>query len=448
MSRRLTRRRALATAGTLVGTLALAGCTTESRYWESPPSFDDDGLASVTDRAIPDRPAVIPVDVADDRRRAFADRVDELLEPIPDPLTVDTVPNGEIREGITGEREAARSCIVEMEDATTTLDTASAAADACEHAGRAAGVWAAVSTAHALEDVTLSERALSNEMSQYADDLPGEAPEPLEGAVVYGPIESWLDTARRSTLVGRSSIGNRANPIREGAAVGDVERIRAEIDAGEHLRDRYVEGLDRPRSIEEDLEVALEELAPDVRDRFLEFHGEEDLERPWMAPSADDVLESDRPRDHPGVRLFSSAMYGLFDEIRFEPVAWPEMSVDHPAHRLRTTHWALAGLEALERIGDRVDDGDELFPGDADELRGNRNAAIDAVDDLLGSGAPLEGWSAWRLVGRFADPDELVAPGVDADPREIAEANGDYVWIATMARTAVEASSVVESALP
>ncbi|RQG95875.1 hypothetical protein EA473_06715 [Natrarchaeobius chitinivorans] len=432
-----------------MGTFALAGCVNnESRYWDSPPSFDDDGLESVTDRTVPDRPTVIPVAIADDRRRAIGGRVDELLEPIPEPLTVDTLPNGAIREEITSEREAARSCVGQMEDTTTTLDTATVAADAREHAGRAAGVWAAVSTAHSLEDVTLSESEVSSEMSQLADDLPGDAASPLEGSVVYGPIESWLDTARRSTLVGRSSIGNRANPVREGSAVGDVERIRAEIEVGEHLRDRYVEHLERPRAIEGDLETALEEFAPHVRDRFLEFHGEEDVERPWMAPSLDDVLGSDRPRDHPGVRLFSTEMYDLFDEIRFEPIAWPEMTVDHPAHRLRTTHWALAGLETLERIGERVDDGDELFPGDADELRRNRNAAIDAVDDLLGSGAPLERWSARRLVDRFGDPDELVASGVDADPREIADANGSYVWIATMADTATEASSLVESLLP
>lgn len=444
MSRRYTRRATLA----LLGGAALAGCSGRGRdrYWADPPSFDRSGLGAVTDEPVPDGPEPVPVTVPDAWLSGFTDRVDELLAPIPEPLAADVLPNGEMREAIRSGRRDARAALDRMNAAAGTLPTVTAGADACEHAATAAGVWAAISTVRSLETVTQSTVRVLNRVNDLGADLPDAAAGPTEAAVVYGELEEWLAVARRDTLVGRPAAAEQADPLRTGRVTGDVERVRVELETAARLRDRYVDGLDHPRPVEETLTEAVASLGPETERRLRRLHGE-DAERLHVAPGIDDLLARDAPRDSPGVRLLRGKVSDAFDEIRFGPIAWPDLDATHPALTVRRTHSTFAALDAIESVRARVDDGEDLFPPDAAAVEETRAAAIDAVGDLAGSGSPLERWMAWRLVPTFEEPDGVPGSGSDPNRREIASAHGEYVWLETVARAAPDATRVVDDAL-
>lgn len=440
MTRECDRRTVLAATGSALGGLAVSGCLDRrARYWNDPPSFDRAGLERVLERPVPDRPDPIPVGLADAQRAAFVDRVDELLAPIPDPLTVETLPNGAIREEIATEREAAQNAVERVTAATTALSTVAAAADACERAATAAGTWAAVSVNRSPKDV-LRSAILPEDAAGRNEELPGDAADPEEGTIVYAPIEK-----RVSGFDGTPTGLGRRDPLRTGSHVGSAERARVEAVAGTYLRERYVESLEQPRPIAAELRAAVDDLAPRTADRLLEFSGAE--EYPWYGPSVDEILDREAPRDEPGVRLLSGSISDLFERIRYEPVAWPDVETTEPSLTLRETHRALLELDAIEVIRDRVDDGDDLFPADGETVQTARSDAIDAVDALARSSSPFDRWTAWCLAPRFDDPDETLASEDDPARRTVASAYGDYYWIETVARAAPETTAIVEDAL-
>lgn len=445
MSRNYSRRSALA----LLGGAVLAGCSGSGRdrYWDDPPAFDATGLGNVTDGPVPERPEPLPVPFPDARRSAFADRVDALLAPIPEPLTAETLPNGKLREAITTGRRDAREALDRMRSEAGTLPAVTAAADAREHAATAAGVWATISTVQSLDDVTEPRAEVGSAVRALSDELPDVADGPIEGAVLYGELEEWLDVARRDTLVGRKPLGEQVNPLRVGRLAGDIERVRAELELAAFLRDRYVDGLAQPRPIAGDLTAAVDALAPKLERRFRRLHDGEP-ERLMVAPSADELLTRDVPRDAPGARLLSGKVYELFRESRYGPVALPWVDVTHPALTVRETFRAVSLLDAVDAVRERVDGGDDLFPPDARTIREAREGAIDAVDGLVRATSPIERWMGWRLVPTFDGPDEVLTAVTGPDDREIASAYGEYVWIEAVARGVPNATRTVEAALP
>ena len=445
MSRRYSRRSTLA----LLGATVLAGCSGSEggRYWDDPPAFDATGLGNVTDGTVPERPEPLPVSFPDARRSAFADRVDALLAPIPEPLTAEALPNGKLRETIVTERRSARGALDRTRAEAGTLPAVTAAADAREHAATAAGVWAMISTVQSLDDVTAPRADVASAVRALGDELPDVADGPVEGTVLYGELEEWLDVARRDTLVGRQPLGGQVDPLRAGRLTGDIERVRAELELAEFLRDRYVDALASPRPIAGDLTAAVDALAPELERRFRRLHDGEP-ERLLVAPSADELLTRDVRRGAPGARLLSGKVYELFRESQFGPVALPGTDVTHPALTVRETFRAFSLLDAIDVVRERVDGGDDLFPPDARTIREAREGAIDAVDGLVRATSPLERWMAWRLVPAFDEPDGVLTSDTDPEGRGPATAYGEYVWIEAVARGVPNATRTVEAALP
>lgn len=170
---------------------------------------------------------------------AFADRVDRPLRPIPDPLTAEALPNGETRERIESERAAAREALPASGGSQVPLLAAERYATARDHAATAVGTWAGVTVKGDPEAVTATVGTVRRRAYETPDSLSGVAADLIAGAAVYGPVERWYDEPRRRTLVGGDACpAGRANPIRTGEAVGDVERVRSYAEAGRHLRDR------------------------------------------------------------------------------------------------------------------------------------------------------------------------------------------------------------------
>lgn len=442
MQRTVTRRSALA----LLGSVAVGGCSTfiDGSFWDDPPSFDADGLGSVTDRSVPSPPDPIPASISGDRRAAVIDRVADLLGPVPEPLTAETIPNGAIREAILDGRKRARNALQRMDGASQTLPAARAAADACEHAATAAGVWAAVSTTHTPHDVSLSKSEAVGEVSILRARLPDRATDPQVGTVVYGAIGSWLATARRSTLVGAEMLESLPNPLRVGRATGDYERIRTAVDVGDHIRARYVDGRRGLREVEATLVAADAELATETEARFRDLHGS-DVDLLYRAPDVDDLLSRDVPRDHPGYRLLSEKFHDEFGPSP-DPIAVPDSEPEFPALTVRNTHRALAVLDASHDLLARVDDGEDLFPREADAVRTARDEAIEAVEELADADSALERWLAWTLASAFDEPDRALSVP-EHEARAATRAYGEYVWIETLARLASDATAVVVDAL-
>ena len=446
MTRRCTRRAALATAGGLG--VALAGCLGDGRFWDDPPSFDATGLETATDEPLPERPSPVPVTLADDRLEGFVDRVDALLEPIPEPLTAETVPNGEIRAATNDERAAAREAQDRLIDAvdrseTGALSTASTAVDACGHAAAAAATWAAITVDRSTEAVTSSPSEVRSRIDELAAAIPADAAGSAEGVVVYGAIEQWLDEATVSPTSGSR------DPIQAGQRAADTERARTTVAAGEHLRDRYVDSLADPRPITDALTSGIDDLAPQVESRFDRYYDSDRAYFRHVQVDPETFLDRDVTPGEPGADLLSEKLYDIVDRTSKSRLAWPGEDVSHPAATIRRTYRTLATFDGIDALIERLDDGDDLFPTDGTTVREARSTAIDAVAELSASASPLETWLARPLVGAFEDPDEALASISETDPdlHAVASVYGEYVWIESLARSASNATETVEAAV-
>lgn len=429
MTHRLTRRGALAA----VGTLALAGCTgNEPRFWEDPPELDTTDVSRALESPVPGHPQVIPITFEPDTADRFVDRVERLIDPIPDPLSAATLPNGAIRGQITSKRRDAREALSASETDRTPLRTAERLATARSHAATAAGTWAAVATEGAPAAVTDGAATVRARTGRVLDTLPGDASDPIVGAAVYGPIERWLDVARRRTLVGSTTVEERANPLRGGRTVGDIERIQSHIDAGRYLRDRYRASLATPRDVEASLRAETARLGVELTDQLRELHGGE-ADRIRSHPGIEAFLaEQPVARGAPSLSLLSRASGRTFEDLWFDPVAIDGHRPDHPATALCRTTLAQVRLNALDVVAAWIEDGETLFPQDADTVEAAREAAIDAIAALTTADNRLQRWLGIRFISLFAEPDAALA-ATASDARPVARAFATYRWIETVA---------------
>lgn len=446
MTRRLTRRDALA-AGGVAALAALAGCSdvgSEPRFWDDPPSLDTGGIARALDAPVPEAPRLVPVDVEPAVAAAFGDRVDRLLDPVPDPLLTGTLPNGEIRERIRTEREAAREALPAPDESLPPLQVAERYAAARDHAATAVGTWAGVTVEGDPEEVSADIGTVRRRASETLEALPGPASDPLAGAAVYGPIERWYDESRRRTLVGGvAGVEGRTDPLRAGESIGDLERVQSYVEAGRYLRDRYRASLVDPEPVGEALRDAAERLGGEVRDRLRTLHGG-DVDRLRSNPGEEAFLD-ERPvaRDAPSVSLLSAALYRTFEDVRFDPIPLDDRVPENPATALTRTALARVRLRGLDAVASRIEEGETLFPTDVAAVGEARDEAIGSASSLATSENPLDRWLAAQFLPLFAESDARIA-ATDPGVRDAAEAFAEYRWIDVAAResTTVTASVV------
>ncbi|MDB2224788.1 hypothetical protein PM023_08920 [Halorubrum ezzemoulense] len=443
MPRGLTRRGALAAAGA-AALGSLAGCSgrgSERRFWDDPPSLDVDAVPREFDDSVPARPRIVPVGFEPEVAAAFADRVDRLLSPIPDPLTAERLPHGGFRGRIEAERAAAREALPGPDEPLVPLEAVERYSTARDHAASAVGTWAGVTVEGDPGAVAPDVGAVRQRASETLDALPGPAADPLAGAAVYGPIERWYDEALRRTLVGSGSPADEANPIRAGEAVGDVERVQSYVEAGRYLGDRYAASLADPQPVAEPIRREMDRLGSAVGDRLRELHGEgvEDLrENPGPEAFVDERAVA---RDAPSADLLSSAVYRSFDGLWFDPVAVGDYEPDHPATGLTRTALVQTRLRAVDAVAARVEAGDTMFPDDAAAIGAARGAAVESAAALAESENPLARWLATQFLPLFAEQDDALAAD-ERSAHSAATAYAEYRWIEIVAE---EAGAVAES---
>ena len=431
MPQRLTRRDALAAAGG-VALGSLAGCLGGEggpRFWDDPPSLDVAAVPRSFDDAVPDPPRLVPVDVEPAVAAAFGDRVDRLLGPVPEPLTRETLPNGEIREQIETERTAAREALPGSDEPLPPLRAAERYAAARDHAATAAGTWADVTVEGDPEAVAADVGTVRRRADDTLEELPGLAADPLAGAAVYGPIERWYDVSRRRTLVGgNAGPEGRANPLRVGEAAGDVERVQSYVAAGRYLRYQYQASLADPEPVAEPIRGEMNRLGRAVGDRLRELHGE-GVEDVLESPGTEAFIDGrDVARDAPSASLLSRTVYRCFDELWFDPIPVGDYEPDHPATGLTRTALARMRLSALDAVAARVEEGDAMFPDGAAEIGAARAGAVESAASLAASENPLGRWLATEFLPLFGEPDGALAAG-DRNVQPTVEAYTRYRWI-------------------
>lgn len=446
MTRRLSRREALA-AGGAAALGALAGCSGaggDPRFWNDPPSLDVDSVPTAFDASPPTRPRVVPVDIAPAAASAFADRVERLLSPIPEPLTAATLPNGEIRERIQTEREAAREALPAPDASPVPLLAAERYATARDHAATAVGTWADVTVAGDPESVAPAVGSVRVRAGETLDSLPGAASDPIGGAAVYGPIERWYDESRRRTLVGgNAGVESKANPLRVGEAVGTVERVQSYVEAGRHLRDRYRASLTASAPVGDALGRAAKRIGGEIGERLAVAHGGE-TDRLRSNPGTEGFLD-DRPipEDAPSVSLLSVALYRTFEDVRFDPIPLGDYEEpENPATAFTRTVLARARFRGIDAVASRIEAGETMFPASADAVGAARDDAIESTASLAASESPLGRWLAAQFLPAFAEPDADLASD-DRSARGVVRAYTAYRWIETVTTAA---RAVTESA--
>ncbi|WP_226006465.1 hypothetical protein [Natrinema salinisoli] len=405
---------------TAVSGIAIAGCS--SLPWtddETGRSFPVSEVASVLSPSAPRIDEPVPVRPDASAIETALERIDELLAPVPDPLTAESVPNGVVRESITDARDEAREIRTEAADATgpglyhALRDLRGARADARQ----AVTTWSAIDDETVVDDLEDEHGELQPRVRDQRASLAyrGNATddELLRSALYYSRLESALDRAIESLRPWE--IDESASVIDVGEAAADLESAAATAAVWEHCADRYEATLDEPIDLEPILRGGLERCVdhadgvafPAQDDDWLDEIGVGDIDETYLEHilwrTGDAVTdERERLRD---AETSGDLGTGLYHAVRFEQA-----------------------FRAFEIVRDRIADGSIALPETLADVRGEREAAIDAAetarDDVTG---PSPGALALsETVQRLEWADQSVRRLSDADSDAVTSLTGEY----------------------
>ncbi|MBZ6496737.1 hypothetical protein [Natrinema longum] len=425
-NRQSTDRRRFLAGLTAVSGVAVAGCS--SLPWiddETSGSFPVSEVASVLSPPAPRIDGPVPVQPDASAIETALERVDELVAPIPDPLTAEAVPNGVVRESITDARDEAGESRAEAADAT---------GPALYHAlrdlrGGRASARQAMTTWAAIDDETLT----ADLEDEYSDLQPrvrdqhtslayrGNATddELLRSALYYSRLEAALNRAVESLR--RWGLDGSATVIDTGEAAADLESAAATASGWEHLADRYEATLEEPVDLESILRGALERCVdhadgvafPAQDDDWFDEIGVGDIDETYLEHilwRTGGAVTDERERMETAVSDGDLGT-GLYHAVRFEQA-----------------------FRAFEVVRDRIADGSVSLPETLADVRDERETAIGAAetarDELTD---PSPGALALAETGqRLEWTDQSVRRVADTDSDAVTSLNseyGDYVRV-------------------
>lgn len=430
------RRQFLAGIATAAGA-TVAGCSELDRPWngdEASPSFTAGDAGTILANADPTPTVERPVPVRPERRALedAIDRVDSLLESVPESLDSEDVPNGVVRESIADNRDEAVAVRGEVSGATGTeqyraLRRGRAAREAARNAATALiAIDPETDTESLVDDLSNEYDAVRSAVwnRRKSREYRGEDADDgrLRAALyhyrresdfrrVRGALEHWSLRANRIVL-----------DIAE--AAGKLEFAAATADVWDHFDDRYEADVDEAVDLEADFADALERSI----DRADEVDFPEQDDDDW----------------------YDAVGLAEFDEQPFRYIVW---NAGRPVHDARErmksasvdgelatglTH-ALAfeqAFRAFEVFRDRIQDGSIAPPETVDEIRAERAAAVDAATaarEEVPVTEPSPG--AYRLAETLQWlewTDDVVRRAADNDPEVVVSLlreYGDYARI-------------------
>lgn len=370
-----TRRRVLASVAAVAG-VSLAGCNGLPWEEETATAVPASEAESILETDTPAFAYPAPVEPAAGALEDGVDRVDDLLDAVPEPLEAEDVPNGEVRQSIVTARD----------DALERRDDASAATGADRYHGlretrsardaarEAAATFRAIDDEALVDDLTEERGAVLESLETRIDELAYRGADTDDGrlraALVAFDRESDLEHAERG--LSRWTLDDTSTVLDVGDAAGDLEFALATDAVWDHLEERYEDDLTDPVDLESvlaeavaaSLEHAESAALPDRnRDDWLEETTEADLEdHPTLEHLLyDAIVPAYRARD----RLEDAAEEGQYgigvhSAVQFE------------------REW-----RAFELVRDRLEAGDLAPPDSAAAVRAEREAAIDAAEAAI-----------------------------------------------------------------
>ncbi|MWV41114.1 hypothetical protein [Natrialba sp. INN-245] len=363
-------------AGVAAASMAVAaGCNETSIGGDDGPTrFSPSEVDPILEQSRPEADRPVPIEPDDDVIGSGIERVDDLLADVPDPVPVETVPNGVVRESIDRRRESATD---DRSDALEPPEPSYRALRVSVPGARESARGAAVTLSAVDADPDLDDLAAEYDEAQSTVDDRLEGLEyrgddsddgRLRAALVAADREDDLASARRT--VDRWRVTEHTNVVDLGESAGDVEFVEATVDAWDHLADRYDADVDG---------VDLEPVFSDALAVSIDAAGEVDLPDQGESDWLDELVEGELEMGFPQTLLW--------DAVRPVYDARDRMIDAREDGRLGTGLAAAIRFEqeyrAFRTVRDRFEDGDLETPASIDEVRAEREAAIDAAESAM-----------------------------------------------------------------
>ncbi len=373
MSPQLSRRQTL--AGATLTLAAFAGCT--DRFGDTDEPDPDISAAELAEIAEGDRPELVrelPVSITDEFIEDGVDRVESLLEEIPEEGA--DIPNEAVRGLIEDNRERAKERVAELEGEPPAVDALSALRRAREDAASAAGAYEAAVNGRTREEAREEQDELEAQLAERRGfDRVGEEPE--RALVVYEMVENRLSAIDQDIFdLERLSFSPVASEIEAVERIdGRLERGRASLAEATHLVDQQTEATDGG-DLEGTFEDATETLLEAGTERLEALPTDVDTQRAF----AEAVFETDvegTPREtlaDPGSRAESNYENALED-----------LEEGYHARALMAAMRMTIDLLALEWLQEAVDDGRFELPTEAGAVRETREEAVSTIESTIES---------------------------------------------------------------
>ncbi|WP_121822407.1 hypothetical protein [Halostella salina] len=420
------RRRFLAAAGSAT-VASVSGCFGLWSDDADAPSYDADALRSVAALPTPKLPETLPVSPTPTYREEVRERVAALLEPIPEPLAAEDVPNEAVRTRIAEERDRARSALDDSVDAATPLSALGSLRYARHSAADASAVYAAGRDELTLAAVLDRREAVRSELDDLRDRLTYEGGDPVAALATFATVEQHV--ARAADMLDRADETHESGVFAVGDAAGTVEWARARVSDAAHLHGRYVATVDEPMEWRDRFVEVGRALAADARARFGDVSS-------GYAEDPDGEFDRDIA-DAPAEDVVRDA-YLAADSVA---TTVPDPA-DRPAFAAFAGAAADRDLRAFERVRSSIADGAYQRPESVAAVRTAKLDAVEAVeraraDDpltrrlLRPAAIDLRGGDQYLV--RFGD--------VNDNPADVANAFAEYAYAAARAEAAPGAAA-------
>ena len=354
--KRMTRRGVLALAGTSV----LAGCGGLGEFGgETEPTIRAHELPDIDSEEYPEPvvPESVPVGIAGNHFDSARNRVTTLLADLPIPLGPEDIPNGYIRKRLSDAATNATTGLNGARDASTELEALASLQRARADARYAAAGWAVAARGLTAEPIQREYERVVSDARSVQNDHEYVGTDPVRAALVHSRIEDMLHRVLDSR-----ALSVEENSLLHVAEWGETaESAQVHLDDARHLDEQFTASLPADAgSVEATLTDAADVLFSDIQSRRSGLPPE---------PTADEW----------GVPEFAIGDLRREADIRETHTE----DADRPASAVVDANRQLTRFHALNRLRERIDDGELSRPQSAEAVREIRSEAFDALEAAL-----------------------------------------------------------------